>query len=361
MLRALGSPSVHEVRSAVTQLGDSLRDRLVDAERLFDIERALLSLAGHASWEVREALARCARHMNDATVPELLARLQADENARVQKAAALSASRRVASPRADVLSDEYEAIWHRRVEAFRERYGSRAANDMRSIAEEHNELAIKSLCHELTKDLAVIDAGLRNHSLDWQAQDASPERGLERMAKLRRSVDHASRVLEAVRSLATRLEPTFAKEDLRDVVADAEGQVRANGGEKLELEAAFGEIVLGADRGLLAHAFSNFLKNAVEAYDGTAAPARVRVGATVEAGSRVIVTFEDAGRGMNAEALADAFHLFASRKPGGLGFGLPFARQVIESHQGTVRLSSEPGRGTTVTVVLPLEQERTRT
>ena len=42
-----------------------------------------------------------------------------------------------------------------------------------------------------------------------------------------------------------------------------------------------------------------------------------------------------------------------SRKNGGTGLGLPYAKQLAELHDGTLRISSELGKGTTVTVTLP--------
>ncbi|HEY8394606.1 MAG TPA: ATP-binding protein, partial [Thermaerobacter sp.] len=42
-----------------------------------------------------------------------------------------------------------------------------------------------------------------------------------------------------------------------------------------------------------------------------------------------------------------------SRDPGGTGLGLPIARWIVEQHEGEITLESEPGKGTTVRVVLP--------
>ena len=47
---------------------------------------------------------------------------------------------------------------------------------------------------------------------------------------------------------------------------------------------------------------------------------------------------------MSEEALQDVFNLYASKKPEGLGFGLPLARKIIETeHRGSVRLASKAG------------------
>jgi len=44
-----------------------------------------------------------------------------------------------------------------------------------------------------------------------------------------------------------------------------------------------------------------------------------------------------------------------ARKTGGTGLGLTLAQRIVQAHGGTIRLESEPDRGTTVTISLPLE------
>ena len=71
----------------------------------------------------------------------------------------------------------------------------------------------------------------------------------------------------------------------------------------------------------------------------------------------VIITVEDSGIGMNAEAVKRAFDLFheADFNQGqGFGLGLPLAKELIDLHQGQILLASTPWRGTTVSVHLPL-------
>jgi polar amino acid transport system substrate-binding protein len=79
----------------------------------------------------------------------------------------------------------------------------------------------------------------------------------------------------------------------------------------------------------------------------------------VEEPSRVVLTVRDEGSGISEENLADCIKLFVTTKAHGTGFGLPFAKKVIESeHFGRLVLSSALGEGTTVTITLPKDQEK---
>jgi two-component system sensor histidine kinase RegB len=66
----------------------------------------------------------------------------------------------------------------------------------------------------------------------------------------------------------------------------------------------------------------------------------------------------DQGTGMDQSIIAKAHEpFFTSKEPGkGMGLGLFLAQNVAESYDGELRISSEPGRGTTVTISLALQQ-----
>lgn len=69
------------------------------------------------------------------------------------------------------------------------------------------------------------------------------------------------------------------------------------------------------------------------------------------------VVFEDTGAGIAPEDLARVFTPFFTTKTSGTGLGLPIAARIVKSHGGTIALESEPGRGTTVRVLLPAEPQ----
>jgi signal transduction histidine kinase len=70
----------------------------------------------------------------------------------------------------------------------------------------------------------------------------------------------------------------------------------------------------------------------------------------------------DNGPGIPREALARVFEPFyrASGQAEGYGLGLPTVKRLVDAHGGVVRVASEPGGGTTVTVELPRAPARQR-
>ncbi len=69
----------------------------------------------------------------------------------------------------------------------------------------------------------------------------------------------------------------------------------------------------------------------------------------------VQIQVEDHGSGIAAETLKTLFEPFTTTKPGGSGLGLYISHDIVKRHGGRLAVSSEPGRGTTFTVELPLE------
>lgn len=73
-----------------------------------------------------------------------------------------------------------------------------------------------------------------------------------------------------------------------------------------------------------------------------------------EADGCVTVTVTDTGCGIPPAMLTALFKPSQSSRPGGLGVGLYQCKQIVEAHRGTIQIRSEAGKGTEVTIELPL-------
>ncbi len=73
----------------------------------------------------------------------------------------------------------------------------------------------------------------------------------------------------------------------------------------------------------------------------------------VPPGPVVEISIADTGTGIATEEMRHLFKPFHTNKVKGMGLGLPISRRIIRQHKGDILISSEPNKGTTVTVVLP--------
>jgi nitrogen fixation/metabolism regulation signal transduction histidine kinase len=144
-----------------------------------------------------------------------------------------------------------------------------------------------------------------------------------------------------------RFAPLRAGELLDDLAALYAAEAAAG---RMVLARPAADAILHADRGLLRQALVNLVKNALEAIGGDGC---VTVAAAVEDGS-FAVRVSDTGPGLDREAKARLFVPHTSAKPGGSGLGLAIVARIVSDHGGSIAAESEPGRGTTIELRLPL-------
>ncbi len=84
-----------------------------------------------------------------------------------------------------------------------------------------------------------------------------------------------------------------------------------------------------------------------------------RISPDLEPGPYIRITVRDTGKGMDEETLQHIFEPFFTtmEKREGRGLGLPVVRGIVKDHHGAVAVSSDPGKGTAITVFLPGLQE----
>jgi signal transduction histidine kinase len=132
-----------------------------------------------------------------------------------------------------------------------------------------------------------------------------------------------------------------------DTVSERDGQVDV----KIEGEFA----VVQGDEVLLRQAFSNLLRNAVEACEGKGiAPAISVVGEADAHGRSLKVSVHDNGPGIDESTAARVFRPFFTTKARGTGLGLAIVQKVVVTHNGRVTVGASPRGGACIQVTLPI-------
>ena len=107
-----------------------------------------------------------------------------------------------------------------------------------------------------------------------------------------------------------------------------------------------------ADRNLLRRALCNLIKNSIEAM-----VEETRVLKIVSRMSKdyVEIQLSDTGKGISKDKLRNIFDPFVTSKVYGPGLGLTFTLKIVQYHNGTISVESEPDKGTTFTIMFPVK------
>ena len=114
--------------------------------------------------------------------------------------------------------------------------------------------------------------------------------------------------------------------------------------------------LIEVDRNQLKQAFYNVIKNAFQAMksDGI-----LRIRTDLD-DSFVSISFADTGGGISPENMSKIFEPYFTTKASGSGLGLLIVRRIVREHGGEIDIVSDEGRGMTLSIRLPLPDQRVR-
>jgi signal transduction histidine kinase len=220
---------------------------------------------------------------------------------------------------------------------------------------------VRSTSHDLRTPLSVISTSLY---LARRAEDAGQRevRLANAEAQIAR-INHMISDMHLLAILESDRQPTLQLFRMQELLSPTADYIRAEI-ERKHLHCEFsmdGDVMVNADPGLLRHAYQHLLQNAVE-YTPEGGQVWVRV---LRANGHAVLQVSDSGPGIAPEQREQLFEMFTradvartpSRSGGGAGLGLPIARRIAEAHHGEITLTSEVGRGSTFSLVLPAADE----
>ncbi len=233
----------------------------------------------------------------------------------------------------------------------------------------HNYRFSADASHELRTPLTIM----RGEMEEILQIDDLPLQAVENLVSTLEEVDRMSRIVNSLMTI-TRLDAGGERMDMQ--ILDMSALVRSTV-EHLRLLAEEKGLSLIAicDSTIFVHAdpmrmkqvLVNLIDNAIKytaprlraAGDAEDADVSVHLSA---AGSHAYLRVADRGAGISNDALPHIFERFyradfaRSRVAGGVGLGLAIVKSIVTAHEGTVSITSTPGRGSTVCVLLPLSK-----
>jgi two-component system, OmpR family, phosphate regulon sensor histidine kinase PhoR len=221
---------------------------------------------------------------------------------------------------------------------------------------------VANVSHELKTPLSIFHGYVEMLLEDQPTSAAERKRIFEILQRNSRRLNFLLEDLLTIARLESRqitleASPLNLESFLRQLAGDWQLKLAEK---QLQLDLSFAPNLpaLEADPVRLEQVFANLLDNAVK-YSNSGGV--VRLQAIVE-GEEMVIRIADEGQGIPAADLPHIFERFyrvdkaRTREQGGTGLGLSIVKHIIQVHGGTVLAQSEPEKGTTIILRLPLHQ-----
>jgi signal transduction histidine kinase len=219
------------------------------------------------------------------------------------------------------------------------------------------------LAHEIKNPLSTIKVNLKlvSENLDRAASGQTELKNEQWLAGTQRKIsvvqkeaDRLEQTLESFLRYIGRSELHLSGMDINELVSDMVDFYSPQAySHSITIRQGLCEerLICKIDENMLKQAILNLFINAEHAMD-EGGELIVRTGRQKE---KAVLQISDTGRGIATEELKHIFDAYYSSKPHGSGLGLPTVKKIIEAHNGTIKVDSEPGRGTLFTIMLPVE------
>lgn len=205
------------------------------------------------------------------------------------------------------------------------------------------------VAHEIRNPLSSIK-GFATYFRERYRENQEDSRTADIMVK---EVDRLNRVIGQLLDYSRPLEIKLESRPMEPLILHAlkviEGQARDRGiAIKTDLSGQAPEVLVDPDK--IEQVLLNLYLNAIGAMEKGGV---LSVALRGEPGRRIGIIISDTGTGIRKEDLPRIFDPYFTTKPTGTGLGLAIVHKIVEAHDGEIRMESEPGKGTTVSVILP--------
>jgi two-component system sensor histidine kinase HydH len=208
------------------------------------------------------------------------------------------------------------------------------------------------IAHEIRNPLSSIKGFatyFRERYKDIPEDQRTAEIMVQEVERLNRVI---GQLLEFARPVKINKKPTSINTVIQHSLKMIEGQAQVKNIKiNARLSPEIKDVSIDADR--INQVLLNLYLNSIEAMEhgGT-----LSVELSWDENSQTArIAVSDTGAGIKKEDMVHIFDPYFTTKQSGTGLGLAIVHNIVESHNGDVRVESEPGKGTTVTILLPLD------
>jgi two-component system NtrC family sensor kinase len=214
-----------------------------------------------------------------------------------------------------------------------------------------------SLAHEINNPLQAIHNSLHLSQHDRLSEDKRLEYLGLAQTEVQRLIEIVQRMLDFYRPSRGGAQPTDVNSVVENVLALAQ--------KRLQHGSIHVQTDLGLDLPRVPMVSDQIIQVAlnvvINAIDAMPAGGDLRLETRLSENKEwVLMCFHDTGPGMTAEQIANLFEPFYTTKSDGTGLGLAISYGIIERHGGEIKVTSQPGKGTTFIVKLPVHQTGTQ-
>jgi PAS domain S-box-containing protein len=177
------------------------------------------------------------------------------------------------------------------------------------------------------------------------------QKTMEMLQVINDSVDYADKIIRDLQDLSAVKKPTLRNNNINTIVKETLSQVETQ--ENIELITKLGHLPeIKADKDMIKRVFLNLAINGIQAIKEKGGKLKVSTKKTKES---VEITFKDTGIGISKENKEKIFTPFFTTRAKGMGVGLAICKKFVESHGGSIEVESKEGKGSTFTVILPVQ------
>jgi two-component system NtrC family sensor kinase len=209
------------------------------------------------------------------------------------------------------------------------------------------------VAHEINNPLTII---LANAQLIQRSLPAGDEELLDMAESIVQATERASQAVRDLLDFARRERYELAPTDLNETIHRTLGLISHELGARtisVQFDPALDLPAVNASQDHLQGVWLNLLINAIDAIEQGPGVISIK---TINTGESIQVSITDDGVGIPPEKISRIFEPFyTTKEPGrGTGLGLAVCHQIVTRHRGQILVDSQPGQGTTFTIILPL-------